>query len=132
MIAKFNSTGTHIHKGFLKVRIDLYPKSTDKTCPIHYVDEVDEEGKPTGFKQLNPCLCHFLIVDPSISLVEIAQKVRGVFDSQTILNLDDALSKFDIGRVQQIMSPKCGMASKVVSVDIAQINSKLASLEVRV
>lgn len=29
MIVKFNPTGTHVHKGFLKVRIDLYPDTAD-------------------------------------------------------------------------------------------------------
>lgn len=38
MIARFNPTGTHIHKGFLKVRIDLYPEPTDKTFAIHWID----------------------------------------------------------------------------------------------
>lgn len=37
MIARFNPTGTHVHKGFLKVRIDLYPDITSKTYPIHHI-----------------------------------------------------------------------------------------------
>ncbi len=57
MLAKFNPTGTHVHKGFLKVRIDLYPDIGDKTYPIHHIlvpvippegypGAVDNEGNP--------------------------------------------------------------------------------------
>jgi len=37
MIIKLNTTGTHIHKGLLKLRADLYPTVTDKTYALQHV-----------------------------------------------------------------------------------------------
>jgi len=157
MIAKFNLTGTHIHKGFFKVRIDLYPEPTDKTYAIHYVDkpdrpyteeelETDEEGAFTSralalqalvpkHKELNPCLCHFIKVNPDVSLLELSAKVKEYFDFKTLLDLDDALNKFETLRVQQIMKTKLGdgrVVSKFIDRDRHSLNTRLSMLEIRV
>ncbi len=137
MIAKFNPTGTHLHKGFLKVRIDLYPEPTDKTYAIHHIyyqDEtsrkfkrgykgaVDEWGSPIDQAdynvwwdslpkvwKINPCLCHFVTIDPDTPLDELIQ----MFDGDTITQLDDALSKSDIAEVRQIMRTKLGSGKEL-------------------
>lgn len=159
MKARFNPTGTHIHKGFLKVRIDLYSELGNKTYPIHYVQvpviplegyqgEVNEEGSPVNVDdyngwieslpkiwQLNPCLCHFIKVNPDISLLELSVKLREFFDAKTLLELDDALSKFETLRVQQIMRTKLGdgqVISKVTKGDIDKLNTRLSALEIKV
>ncbi len=145
MIAKFNPTGTHIYEDFLKVRIDLYPEVGDKTYPIHYVDHYDreptqkEEDNPTllalipTHKEVNPCLCHFLTIDPSISLGDLAQYIKITFDKQTLNKLDNILSSPQINLVQlnQLMNLKLGNGKEIVqSVDIAALNHRLSSLEV--
>jgi len=46
----FEPSGTHIHKGFLKVRLDLYPDLADKTYALHHVQVIvfPEPDKPLG------------------------------------------------------------------------------------
>ena len=57
MNVKFNPTGTHLHKGHLKIRLDVYPDVTAKTYPLHHIQvpvipeagypgEVDKFGAP--------------------------------------------------------------------------------------
>lgn len=158
MIAKFNPTGTHIHKGFLKVRIDLYPEPTDKTYAIHHVErvdvnskqfkrgykgEMDETGSPTDIDayntwrsslpkvwKTNPCLCHFVKIDADTPLDD--SLVKQVFDSTIVVELDDALSKGNTQRVSQIMKPKSGNGRSVKAVDIEGLNNRLLSPEVKV
>jgi len=159
MIAKFNPTGTHMHNGFLKVRIDLYPEVGDKTYAIHhiqvpifplegYLGEVDKEGVPidqTNYDawvnglpkvwQLNPCLCYFIAIDPDASLDNLTQYVRGIFDKKTLRELDDLLSepKTDLVKLGQVMKPKCGTGKQVLlSIDIIKLNSRLSLLGVKV
>jgi hypothetical protein len=147
MIAKFNPTGTHIHKGFLKVRIDLYPEPTDKTYFIHYVDKPDRpytedelenpelQALVPKHKELNPCLCHFIKVNPDTSLVELRAKVAEYFDSKTLFDLDDALSKFEIPRVSQIMKTKLGdgqVVAKFTMRDRDELNTRLSLMEIKV
>ncbi len=153
MIAKFNSTGTHhIHKGFLKVRIDLIPEPGDKTYSIHHVQvpvippegyrgKVDEMGGPVDIDdykswidglpkvwQTNPALSHFVKINADTVLDEVFAKQ--VFDSA--VEIDDALSKSDTQRVSQLMRTKCGNGGKVAGVDISELNNILPSLEIKV
>jgi hypothetical protein len=131
-IARINLTGTHIQHGYLKVRVDLYPSPANKTYVLHHVDkpiippegyqgEVDDEGNPKDFddynawfeslptrKELNPCLCHFIKVDPDTTRAELEQIIRDTFDADTVSQLDDALSKDDRREVGRIMKPKAG------------------------
>lgn len=146
MKIKFNPTGTHV-KGFLKVRLDLYPDVGDKTYSIHWVDKPDRpyteeeladetlQDLVPKHKELNPCLCHFIRVNPDISLLELQMKVKEFFDSKTLLDLDDALSKFNTLKVQQIMKTKLGdgqVVSKFTGDEIDALNTKLSSLKVKV
>ena len=149
MIAKFNPTGTHIHKGFLKVRIDLYPEIGDKTYPIHYVDHYDREPTEEELKEgneallalipkhkeLNPCLNHFIKIDPNISISNLVHQVKTIFDKSTLVNLDDALSRLDIVKVSQIMRNKCGEGKQVSKYDTKmrnKLNRDCSSLEIKV
>lgn len=135
MLVKFNPSGTHIHKGYLKVRIDLYPEPVDKTYTIHYVDEVDDEGQPTGQKKVNPCLCHFIKVDKNISLPDFQATLAGHFDTPTKLELDNALSVFDTPRVTTLMKTKLGdgqPVTKFTDGDRKKLNQRLAPLEIKV
>ena len=102
--ATFNDSGTHTKNGWLKVRFDLCYGQGNKTYPLHYVDHFDREPAeeeladesllaliPTH-KELNPCLCHFITVDPDTTREELEAKVREVFDADTLSQLDNLLS----------------------------------------
>lgn len=106
-IVKINPTGTHIHHGFLKVRVDIYPSPSDKTYPIHYVDKPDrpyteeelrnEELRalvPTH-KELNPCLCHFIKIDPETTLGELMAEIRKAIGPATFRQIDNILFEED-------------------------------------
>lgn len=154
MIAKFEPSGTHFHKGKMKVRIDLYPEPTDKTYAQQYVDKpiipskgyrgiIDREGMPANLadytqwidslpkaKVLNPCLCHFITIDEDTSLIALTDYVKGIFDKATLAKLDNLLSAeiTDRTRLAQIMKPRCGMG-KLLSAraDVARIKNTLNS-----
>lgn len=140
-IAKFNITGTHIQHRYLKVRVDIYPSLTDKTYALHYVDEVDEEGNPTGAKQLNPCLCHFIKIDDIVTRLKLRSEICKAFDKTTFRELDEALSEIDKpGRrekIRQLMRDRGGRGKPVpYQVDteklIKTINTRFKDLEVDV
>lgn len=111
MIAKFNPTGTHIHKGFLKVRIDLYPDVSSKTYSMHYVDKpvrpyTEEELADESLqalvqkhKVLNPCLCHFITINADTSLGSLISYVRGIFGKDTLSQIDTLL--FEEARLEK-------------------------------
>ena len=156
MIAKFNPTGTHIHGGFLKVRIDLFPDLTDKTYPIHHVQvpvipekgyqgKVDDMGSPVDQKaydkwidglpkvwQLNPALCHFINIKVDTTPLKLNRMVKELFDKDTLSLLDDLLSQ-PVINLKGVMKLKTqAINDKVVSADIGTINTRLSSLEVQV
>ena len=128
MKAVFNPTGTHVQNGTLKIRVDIYPDPSSKTYVQHYVDkpdrpltqeELDDPVKralvPTH-KELNPCLCHFIKVDETITKSEMEKVIRNTFDVGTLVGLDDALSNLDMPEVTRLMKPKSGQ-EKLVSKD---------------
>jgi len=135
-IAKFNETGTHA-KGifkrkpteeewkdplklmsvprdhYIKVRIDLYPAEGTKTYIQQYVDETvwDEERQEvvlTGKKKLNPCLCHFIKIDPETTKAKLEAYVRSIFDESTRASLDIALASGNSNAVSNIMKARAG------------------------
>jgi myo-inositol catabolism protein IolC len=102
--ATFNDSGTHVKNGRLKVRFDLHCGQGSQTYPLHYVDHFDREPTeaeladeaklaliPTH-KELNPCLCHFVTIDPETTREELEAKVRQIFDAGTVSQLDNLLS----------------------------------------
>jgi hypothetical protein len=136
-IAKFNETGTYA-KGifkrepteeewkdplklvtvprdhFLKVRIDLYPARGTKTYAQQYVDETvwDEKRQqfvPTGKKKLNPCLCHFIKIDPETTKAELEAYIHSIFDERTRAALDIALASGNTNAVSDTMKSKAGL-----------------------
>ena len=136
----FNPSGTHIHKGFLKVRVDLYPESADKTYALHYVDHFDREPTeeeladeaklaliPTH-KEVNPCLCHFMVIAVDDTPDEILQMAKDLFDNDTVAQLDNFLSQpiIDLSGVRKLRTQP--VKARVVSVDIDTINSKLVNI----
>ena len=156
MIAKFNPTGTHAHKAYVKVRVDLVPEPGDKTYGIHHVQvpvipeggypgKVDDMDIPIDMEdynkwldglpkvwQVNPCLCHFIKVDPDISLLEFQAKLLEYFDSAAKLGLDDALFGSDSTMLWNIVKTKLGdgqPVSKFTDEDRDKLNNRLSSLE---
>lgn len=164
-VIKFNETGTHIQHGYLKVRVDIYPSPSDKTYPIHYVDkpiipsegyqgEVDARGNPVdreGYnswienlptkKELNPCLCHFIKIDLETTLGELVAEIGGIFDPDTLSQLDDLLSDLDKpgnrARVALLMKPKAGKGKALlppIAVEKLKevVNKRFAGIEIEV
>jgi len=143
MIARFNASGTHEHKGKLKVRVDIYPDPTRKTYIHQHVDKLDREpteeeradkkllAKIGTHKELNPCLCHFIAIDEGMTKKELEGYVQSIFSKDTIDELDDALDKDDRNKVSQTMKSKCGngkIHSKQANLD--SINKRFKNLEV--
>ena len=119
--AKINTTGTHIHKDFLKVRVDIYPPVGSKTYAIHYVDHYDKEpteeeladkdllDKLPKHKELNPCLCHFIKVSPETTNKQLEGIIKSMFNNSTLNSLDDSLSNSSLAdTVPNIMRRKKG------------------------
>ena len=102
--AKFNPAGTHIHKGFLKLRFDLYLEDPAcKTYTRHYVPHFDRAPTeeeladplrlaliPTHL-ELNPCLCHFITVPETIDLTSLDDYLKSLFSKATLATLDNYL-----------------------------------------
>ena len=156
MIAKFNPSGTHEHKGKLKIRVDIYPVEASKTFASQRVDKLNREltdkeraefdlldgeklklkeqvlRKKIGtHKELNPCLCHFIAIDEGMTKKELEGYVQSIFSKDTIDELDDALDKDDRNKVSQTMKSKCGngkIHSKQANLD--SINKRFKNLEV--
>ena len=156
MIARFNSTGTHIYKGDLKIRVDLYPELTDKTYAQHYVSkpvfppggypgERDTMGSPVDLVayqawedalphivELNPCLCHFVKIDSALTRLQLVTQLKAIFDQATVSNLDTILSELKPGyldELSRLMKAKSGSSNLVESVDMQKLNSRLSKLE---
>ncbi len=140
--AKINESGTHIHKGFLKVRVDIYSPIGSKTYSLHWVDHYNREPTdeelldeallaliPTH-KELNPCLCHFITISPEITKKELRDKVKELFDASTLIQLDDSLPKPNsLQDVHRIMLSKFGDGRKLKDEEvnpalIEQINNR--------
>ena len=156
MIVRFEPSGTHVHHGYLKVRLDVFPDLSDKTYVLHHVlmpvfppegypGEVDEFGEPKDIEdynkwldglptawQLNPMLMHFLKVDADITRADLETFIAAVFDASTLSELDNALSADDtIEDVKRIMKTKSGTGKPVDNVDIIAINARLLGVSRR-
>lgn len=134
MRAVVNPTGTHVQKGILKVRVDLYPDLHSKTYPIHNVDKHDRPLTPEEIddpvlaalvpthKEINPCLCHFIKVDEGITKAELTQIIIDTFDIKD--TIDDLQSKGDFDGVKNLMLSRSG-ERKLVKDDRPASNNKL-------
>jgi len=144
MLARINPSGTHIHKGKLKVRVDIYPDATSKTFAMHHVDKYDREpteeeradknlpAKIGTHKEDNPCLCHFIVIDEDMTRTQLSNLVMVTFNKTAVDELDDALSKNDRSKVSQVMRPKKGIAGLVKQGNIEDVNARFKDLEVTV
>ncbi|KKN17203.1 hypothetical protein LCGC14_0968330 [marine sediment metagenome] len=147
MLVKFNPTGTHVHKGVLRIRVDLYPEPQDDVYALQALTIYDrdltqaEKDDPAlaalvpNHTQLNPCLCHFIRVDAAASLIEVQQYVKEIFDTVTLKQLDSLLSQpqTDLAALNSLMKSKLGNGQAGVSDQaVGIINSRLTLLEVTV
>ena len=152
MKAKFNPTGTHTHKGFLKVRIDLYPEPTDKTYKIHHVQvpvyppegyqgKVDEEGQPANWIdslpkiwQLNPALCHFIKIKEASTKADLTNYLEQILPPTIIKTLDDSLILPNSSHlISPFMRDKAALTTKKIATKdiedlITSVNSRFADL----
>lgn len=124
MYVKFEPSGTHIQKGYLKVRLDVFPEPGDKTYPFQRV-------KVEGKWQTNPCLSHFVKIDPDFNSFD--KLARQIFDKDTLRKLDDLLVGDNLEEVANLMSTKRGTGKQIDSLSNElrnNINSRFSSLEV--
>ena len=149
MKARFNPERTHVHKGKVKVGIELYPDPGTPLYDLHYVDHPDREYKPEELedtdearalrasvpthKELNPCLVHFLTADPEIPPDDLKKLIRQTFDGNTLRVLEDALCREDGRRtVHLTMQSKKGKGRRLrTPLDIEGFNARLSSIEVQ-
>jgi len=154
----FNPTGTHTHKGYLKVRFDLIPDPTDKTYAMHHIQvpvippggypgAVDEMGAPIDQAdydkwlgglpkvwQTNPCLSHIVTVPEDIQLQELENLVCNVFNKDTTATLDDILVQPDSAHLVSVFMRDKGIPSvkPVKAKDlvglVSSVNARLAGL----
>lgn len=149
MIAKFNPTGTQVHKGKLLVRVDLYPSPTDKTYPLCYID-VPDSPPPQGLtmgqieawwltcpkhKQLNPVHGQFIQIASGTTRASLTNYLKQIFDASTIRQLDDAMQ--DVTLVSRIMKGKALISPVLITSGniktlINTTNTRFAGLEVSV
>jgi hypothetical protein len=159
MIAEFDPTGTHIHKGFLKAKMGFYPEPTDKTYATHYVQvpvippggypgEVDEKGNPIDevkFKkwlsrlpkvwQLNPCISPFIVVPETIRKDDLQSFIFNTFNGGVLATLDDCLIRPDSAHlIQPLMQDKSVLAKEPVKTAdiadlIASVNVELGKMD---
>ena len=152
MLARVNTTGTHVHKGLLRVRVDLFPRPGTALHALHYVDHPNREYTPEEIedealramvpthKELNPCLCHFLTVAENITPAELEALIRETFNRKTMKTLDDALLREDSkNRVPRIMRNKKGRGRPVQTFGknpraamLDAVNARLKGVEVSV
>ena len=130
---RFEPSGTSVHKGDLKIRLDFYPQPEDKSYSMHHVfvvdetspefldgykGEVDKDGNPIDFTdyekwieglphiwRTNPALCHFLTVKPDITLAELDQIVSTMFSGNVTATIDDIMSKTGEHESAHLISP---------------------------
>lgn len=155
MKIKFNPTGTHIRKGKLLIRLDLYPDSKYKTYAIQFIDifaraltkaeseRVDEvlteKAKnlqklvPTK-KQLNPFLCHFIAIDPNMTKIELKKYIKETFDVETLTKLDNILSVNNRNNeLNSALRGKYGKQEEFFgTVNTREINNKFVNFEVNI
>ncbi len=159
MILRFEPSGTHIHKGYRKVRFDLIPQPTDKTYAIYHIYYQDETSKEflRGYKgklntegspvdqvdynvwwdglpkvwKTNPCLLYLLVIDGDETRTQIKQMLLDIFDKDTVSLLKGKLSQpvINLRDVTKLRPPV--VASKVNSIDIEAINTRFSSMEVQ-
>ena len=149
MILRFNPTGTHIHKGFLKVRVDLYPEPTDKTYAIHYVyvpviprDATEEQlNDPEWIKklphiwQLNPCLCHFITIGETTQPSNLLDFLNLKLNADTVKAIDDSLVMPNAAHlISSLMRDRSKLSDSVVKTKdftdlISSVNERFVTLQ---
>lgn len=120
MKLRFEPSGTHVHKGVLKVRFDFIPDLTDNSYPLHHVFVVDEttqkfkqgykgkldtEGEPIDYAdyqkwldglphiwRTNPCLSWFIPVTETFQLPSLESYLASLLNKDTVATLDNYLT----------------------------------------
>lgn len=158
MKIKFNPAGTHIRKGKLLIRLDLYPDITYKTYVLQYIDVfarelTEEESERTDGelgeltekakelqklvpkkKQLNPFLCHFIAIDPDMTRKQLSKYIKKIFDKRILTRLDNILSVGNRkNELASVMRGKFGdiiPGIKIDEADIEKANGEFSNFEV--
>ena len=144
---RFEPSGTSVHKGDLKIRLDFYPQPEDKSYESQHVYVIDETSSEflDGYKgavddkngnpldevdyqkwldglphiwRVNPCLSHFLTVKPDITLTELDQIVSTMFSGNVTATIDDIMSKTGAHASAHLISPYMKPRTSTTSIKI--------------
>ena len=157
VLMRLNPTGTHSQHGYMKVRIDFYPRKTDRTYSTHHVQVpiIPEEGYP-GAKddkgnpvdewaynfwleslpkewQDNPCLCHFIKIGDADTQESLTEYIKDMFPDTVLKTLDDVLADHDVKTLQRMTAvrSRTQFAEQDVHQTISMVNQKFLDFEVR-
>lgn len=152
---KFEPSGTHLKDGYLKIRLDFYPKEGDKSYDQNHVYVVDETSAEylAGYKgeldkdgslididdynkwydslphiwRVNPCLCHFITVPSDITTEELDAYIKTIFTGNITTTIDDIMSQLDSAHlISPYMRNKTGIAT-LPAYDIQDVKEEMYS-----
>ncbi len=156
MIIRLEPSGTHVHKGFLKIRLDLVPEPTDLTYSLHhvYIPVIPlggypgkmvngEPADPVAYQvwldglphiwRVNSCYSHLVTVPETVSLEDAMAYASQVFTREVTATLDNYLIRQDSAHyVSPLMAGRGKFGTLIQTQDtadlIASVNQKLSSL----
>jgi len=163
---RFNPSGTHVDaQGNLKIRLDFYPGPEDKSYSEYHVEiadvnsaeylagyhgELDKNGEPVDpadyekwYESLpkvwvtNPVLCHFLTIDPDITVEELDARIKTLFTDTVTATIDDAMTQENSAHlISPLMRDKSVTTGIKVSENedknalISSVNSRLSGFSI--
>ena len=131
MIVKFNSSGTHIHKKKLKIRLDIYPEPGEDSYDKYHIEYFDIDGNSMGYFT-NPILCHFITISDTTTKEDVESFINTKLSSD-VLKTISSISAGDIGhKFNELMSDKALLATKEIeTINKNNINKNFKDIEIR-
>jgi len=141
---KFNPTGTHVQKGFLRVRFDVFiDDPTSKTYSMFYIPVIDETSQEylNGYKgerdmskpslktspyglwlaslpriwKITEALSYFVNIPETVVVDDLMEYITRLFDANTIATIDNVLVRPDSAHlISPYMKKKTLFTDKVV------------------
>ncbi len=129
MLIKFEPSGTHVHKGFLKVRTDLYPVLGESSYNQFYV--LDSE---TSQMKITPCLSIFIVVPEALNIADLSDKVKQLLTKDILATVNKVVSYPNSAHyISALFKNQLKFTSqKIITIDnidlVNSVNQKLSAL----
>ena len=146
MLVKF--AGSHIHKGFLKAGIAVYPEEGDRSYAVQHIQRpvIPETGIPEGLEGdeleawleslpkiwvTNPSFTHFIKIDPNLTKTQLEVEIQRIFTPNVLRSGDLFLStrgkdeRADFSRFRKMMAEKHRLGNGLVLPNDADFNAIL-------